>query len=90
MTRHTTCYKSHGIRYTPLCLIQIANDSTKDDEDDEATKKNKDKIIAILKENGVLTSDIGVWLSKEKTENIANIKNNNVKFLIIKQALAKG
>ena len=84
------CYKSHGIRYTPLCLIQIANDSTKDDEDDEATKKNKDEIIAILKENGVLTSDIGVWLSKEKTENIANIKNNNVKFLIIKQALAKG
>ena len=84
------CYKAHGIRYTPLCLIQIANDSTKDDEDDEATKKNKDEIIAILKENGVLTSDIGVWLSKEKTENIANIKNNNVKFLIIKQALAKG
>lgn len=84
------CYKSHGIRYTPLCLIQIANDSTKDDEDDEATKKNKDEIIAILKENGILTSDIGVWLSKEKTENIANIKNNNVKFLIIKQALAKG
>lgn len=84
------CYKSHGIRYTPLCLIQIANDSTKDDEDDEATKKNKDEIVTILKENGVLTSDIGVWLSKEKTENIANIKNNNVKFLIIKQALAKG
>ena len=83
-------YREHGIRYTPLCLIQIANDSTKDDEDDEATKKNKDEIIAILKDNGVLTSDIGIWLSGEKTENIANIKNNNVKFLIIKQALAKG
>lgn len=84
------CYKKHSIRYTPLCLIQIANDSTKDNEDDELTKKNKDEIIAILKENGVLTSDIGVWLSEEKTENISNIKNNNVKFLIIKQALAKG
>ena len=84
------CYKALNIRYTPLCLIQIANDSTKDDEDDEATKKNKNEIIAILKENGVLTSDIGVWLSKEKTDNITNIKNNNVKFLIIKQALAKG
>lgn len=84
------CYKKHDIKYIPLCLIQIANDSTKDNEDDEATKKNKDEIIAILKANGVLTSDIGVWLSDEKTENISNIKNNNVKFLIIKQALAKG
>lgn len=84
------CYKDHGIRYTPLCLIQIANDSTKDDKDDGATKQNKDEIITILKDNGVLTSDIGIWLSEEKTENIANIKNNNVKFLIIKQALAKG
>ncbi len=84
------CYKKHGIRYVPLCLIQIANDSTKDNKDDETTKKNKDEIIAILKENGVLTSDIGIWLSEEKTENIVNIKNNNVKFLIIKQALAKG
>lgn len=84
------CYKKNGIKYTPLCLIQIANDSVKDNEDDEATKKNKDDIITILKSNGVITSDIGIWLSDEKTENISNIKNNNVKFLIIKQALAKG
>lgn len=84
------CYKKHDIRYVPLCLIQIANDSTKDNKDDETTKKNKDEIIAMLKENGILASDIGIWLSEEKTENIVNIKNNNVKFLIIKQALAKG
>ncbi len=83
-------YKKHGIKSIPLCLIQIANDSTKDNEDDESTKKNKDEIVAILKENGVLTNEIGIWLSEEKTENIPNIKNNNVKFLIIKQALAKG
>ena len=84
------CYKKHGIHYVPLCLIQIANDASENEKDDEGTRKNKEEIVSILKENGVLTSDIGIWLSEEKTENISNIKNNNVKFLIIKQALAKG
>ena len=83
-------YESHKVNYTPLCLIQIANDSSFTDKDDSDTKRNKDEIVKILKENGVLDHEIGVWLSEEKTENITDIRNNQVKYLIIKQAVAKG
>lgn len=81
-------YKTVGANVNPLVLIQLP-----DQKEDLFNKK--DDVIRILKDKFNITEKNGklaIWLSEEKTENLANIdKNDNeVEVLIFKQAIALG
>ena len=81
-------YKKEESNINPLVLIQLPDSRANlINKKDEVLKilKNKFKII---KGNGKLA----VWLSEEKTENLANIEklDNEVEVLVFKQAIALG
>lgn len=84
--------KEYGIN--PLLLVQLPNDSSESLSREETTIADEVKQylatpgIDISEENGGLA----VWLSKEKSPNLANIVHNDdaTKVLLFKQAIALG
>lgn len=81
-------YENEGSNINPLVLIQLPDKkSNLINKKDDVVKILKDK-FKITEENGKLA----VWLSEEKTDNLANIdKNDNeVEVLVFKQAIALG
>ena len=81
-------YEKEGSNINPLVLIQLP--------DKKGNLINKrDDVIKILKDKFKITEENGklaVWLSEEKTDNLANIdKNENeVEVLVFKKAIALG
>ena len=81
-------YEKEGSNINPLVLIQLPDKkSNLINKKDDVVKILKDK-FKITEENGKLA----VWLSEEKTDNLANVdKNDNeVDVLVFKQAIALG
>jgi type III restriction enzyme len=81
-------YKKEGSNINPLVLIQLP------DKKSNLISK-KDEVIRILKDKFKLTEGNGklaVWLSEEKTDNLANIEKNDddAEVLVFKQAIALG
>jgi len=81
-------YKKEGSNINPLVLIQLP------DKKGNLISK-KDEVIRILKDKFKITEENGklaVWLSEEKTENLANIEKNDddAEVLVFKQAIALG
>ncbi len=82
-------YKSNGSEIIPLCLIQIENDSSYD-KDKSSSIDNCEKIKNKLLAFGIEEDKIAIWLASNKSENLKDIVNNDVEFLIFKQAVATG
>jgi len=84
-------YKELGIgdKVNPLVLIQLPNDDGASRETNATTKLEIVKVF--LKDKGITDDEIAVWLSTTK-ENLENIEknDNNVSFLLFKQAAATG
>jgi len=81
-------YKNENTNINPLILVQLPDKkSDLTNKKDEVTRILNDK-FKINEKNGKLA----VWLSEEKTDNLANInKNDNeVEVLLFKQAIALG
>lgn len=84
--------KEYGIN--PLLLVQLPNDSSESLSREESTIA--DEVKQYLATPGIdITEDNGglaVWLSKEKSPNLANIVHNDdaTKVLLFKQAIALG
>lgn len=80
-------YKKEGASINPLVLIQLP------DKKGNLINK-KDDVMEILGKKGISEKHgkLAVWLSEEKTDNLANIdKNDNeVEVLVFKQAIAVG
>jgi len=81
-------YKKEKTNINPLVLIQLP-----DKKADLVDKK--EAVVKILKDKFKITEENGkmaIWLSEEKTDNLANItKNENeVEVLVFKQAIALG
>ncbi|MBI2101968.1 DEAD/DEAH box helicase family protein [Candidatus Woesearchaeota archaeon] len=81
-------YEKEGSNINPLVLVQLP------DQKGNLINK-KDDVVKILKDKFKITEENGklaVWLSEEKTDNLANIdKNDNeVEVLVFKQAIALG
>jgi len=80
-------YKKEGTNINPLILIQLP------DKKSNLINK-KDDVMEILGKKGISEKNgkLAVWLSEEKTDNLANIdKNDNeVEVLVFKQAIAVG
>lgn len=81
-------YKKEGSNINPLVLIQLP------DKKSNLINK-KDDVIRILKDKFKITEEnkkLAVWLSEEKTDNLANIDkdDNEVEVLVFKQAPALG
>jgi len=81
-------YEKEKANINPLILIQLPdNKGNLLNKKDDVLKILKDK-FNITEENGKLA----VWLSEEKTDNLANIEKNDneVEVLVFKQAIALG
>jgi type III restriction enzyme len=81
-------YKKEKSDINPLVLIQLP------DKKSNLINK-KDDILKILKDKFKITEENGklaIWLSEEKTDNLANIEkhDNEVEVLVFKQAIALG
>ena len=81
-------YEKEGSRVNPLILIQLP------DKKSNLINKKED-VVKILKDKFEITEENGklaVWLSEEKTNNLANIdrNDNEVEVLVFKQAIALG
>jgi type III restriction enzyme len=80
-------YKKEGADINPLVLIQLP------DKKSNLINK-KDDVIEILRKEGITEKNgkLAVWLSEEKTDNLANIDkpDNEVEVLVFKQAIALG
>ncbi len=83
-------YEDLGIDINPLVLIQLPNDDKKSKEVDSHTKK--EIVLEYLKEKGVLSEHIAIWLTGKEKENLLGIENSNnpIQFLLFKQAAATG
>ncbi len=82
-------YKSEGSNINPLILIQLP------DNKGGESGLEKDKIIGLLDlkyEININNNKLAVWLSEDKSNNLANIEKNDneVEVLIFKQAIALG
>lgn len=85
--------KSEYIRISqptiPLCLIQIENELTVDTENGKIT--NAEEIKNMLLSKGIPNEKIGIWVSnKAICQNLEDIKNSEIEYLIFKQAIATG
>ncbi len=81
-------YEKEGSNINPLVLVQLP------DQKNSLVNK-KDDVLRILKDKFKITEENGklaVWLSEEKTNNLANIEKNEneVEVLVFKQAIALG
>ena len=78
------CYREEGLNVTPLVLVQIENAT------DKQIGSTANEIKEILRDLGVSESKIAIKTAKEETDNYADIVNNNVEYLIFKQAVTTG
>ena len=81
-------YRKEGSDINPLVLIQLPDSrSNLIGKKDDILKLLKDK-FGLTEENGKLA----IWLSEDKTDNLANIEKNDDKaeVLVFKQAIALG
>jgi len=80
-------YKKEGSNINPLVLVQLPDSKA-------SLISKKDEIIDILKKQGITEQNgkLAIWLSEEKTENLANIEKNDddAEVLVFKQAIALG
>ena len=81
-------YKKEKSDINPLVLIQLPDKKSN-------WINKKDDILKILKDKFKITEENGklaIWLSEEKTDNLANIEkhDNEVEVLVFKQAIALG
>ena len=81
-------FEKEGKDINPLVLIQLP------DQKSNLISK-KEEVLKILKEEFKITEENGklaVWLSEDKTDNLANIDKNNdtAEVLVFKQAIALG
>ncbi|MEK6951750.1 MAG: DEAD/DEAH box helicase family protein [Nanoarchaeota archaeon] len=81
-------YKKENSNINPLVLIQLPDSKSN-------LISKKEEVIRILKDKFKITEESGklaVWLSEEKTDNLANIEkpDNEVEVLVFKQAIALG
>ena len=82
-------YRKNDRDIIPLCLIQIENDSSYD-RDNSSSITNCQRLKQKLIDFGIDEEKIAIWLATEKSENLNDIVNNDVQFLIFKQAVATG
>lgn len=81
-------FEKEGTHINPLVLIQLP------DQRGNLISK-KEEVLKILKDEFKITEENGklaVWLSEDKTDNLANIDKNNdtAEVLVFKQAIALG
>lgn len=80
-------YKKEGSNINPLLLVQLPDSKAN-------LISKKDEVIEILRKQGITEKNgkLAVWLSEEKTENLANIEKNDddAEVLVFKQAIALG
>ena len=80
-------YQKEGSNINPLVLVQLPDSKAN-------LISKKDEVIEILRKQGITEQNgkLAVWLSEEKTENLANIEKNddNAEVLVFKQAIALG
>ncbi|MBU1974762.1 MAG: DEAD/DEAH box helicase family protein [Nanoarchaeota archaeon] len=80
-------YKKEGSNINPLVLVQLPDSKAN-------LISKKDEVIEILRKQGITEQNgkLAVWLSEEKTENLANIEKNDddAEVLVFKQAIALG
>ncbi|MBU1623345.1 MAG: DEAD/DEAH box helicase family protein, partial [Nanoarchaeota archaeon] len=65
-------YKKEGSNINPLVLVQLPDSKVN-------LISKKDEVIEILRKQGITEQNgkLAVWLSEEKTENLANIEKND-------------
>lgn len=81
-------YKREGSDVNPLALIQLPDKR-------EGMEDKKEDVVKILKNKFNITEENGklaIWLSEEHSNTLLNVekKDNEVEFLIFKQAIALG
>lgn len=81
-------YKREGSDVNPLALIQLPDKR-------EGMEDKKEDVVKILKNKFNITEENGklaIWLSEEHSDTLLNVekKDNEVEFLIFKQAIALG
>ncbi|MDP3916994.1 MAG: DEAD/DEAH box helicase family protein, partial [Nanoarchaeota archaeon] len=80
-------YQKEGSNINPLVLVQLPDSKAN-------LISKKDEVIEILRKQGITEQNgkLAVWLSEEKTENLANIEKNDddAEVLVFKQAIALG
>lgn len=82
-------YRNNESNVKPLCLIQIENDSSME-RDNPQSVSNCEKIKEKLCRYGVAEKNIATWLAGEHSDNLKDIQENDVEFLIFKEAVALG
>lgn len=82
-------YRNNESNVKPLCLIQIENDSSME-RDNPQSISNCEKIKEKLCRYGVVEKNIATWLAGEHSDNLKDIQENDVEFLIFKEAVALG
>ena len=83
-------WKTYGADINPLILIQLPDDDK--DAETRGVEKKETFVKKYLKEKGFEDNQIAIWLSKDKTPNLANITDNKskVNFLLFKYAVGTG
>ena len=80
-------YENINVKVNPLVIIQISNEKRIDENE------NLKDVVRLLEERNISVDkgNLAIWLDKEK-ENLENIteNNNEVSFIICKQAIATG
>lgn len=83
-------YDELGLDINPLVMIQLPSDFK---EKEEVQANQKDLVLSYLKDKGVKSNEIAIWLSGDQNKiNLTLIEKNNskVNFMIFKVAPATG
>lgn len=85
-------YRKLGAHVNPLLLIQLPNDGESMSSDDNTVKEEVVNYLDVIKGISAANGKLAIWLSKEKTDNLANIANQDdlTEVLLFKQAIALG
>ncbi len=85
-------YRKLGVNINPLLLIQLPNDGESMNADDNTVKEEVITYLDAVKGISAANGKLAIWLSKEKTDNLANIANPDdlTEVLLFKQAIALG
>ena len=88
----TEAYRKLGVNVNPLLLIQLPNDGESMSSDDNSVKEEVITYLDAVKGISAANGKLAIWLSKEKTDNLANIANPDdlTEVLLFKQAIALG
>lgn len=85
-------YRKLGVNINPLLLIQLPNDGESMSSDDNTVKEEVITYLDTIKGISSTNGKLAIWLSGEKTDNLANIANPDdlTEVLLFKQAIALG